>query len=86
MLPLVGLMLFLIFHKRKLPKRTINKLNKVRDSYDYDDDSNFKQLETKNKLIATQALSLCNTANTHLYKNSKLTYFAVFFMLDKNYL
>ncbi|MBQ8444370.1 MAG: PLDc N-terminal domain-containing protein [Clostridia bacterium] len=76
-LPLVGLMLYFIFHKRTLPKKTVKRLNKLNDSYKYDDLNNFNQLNQENQLILSQAQSLCKTANTHLYKNSKLEYYDV---------
>ncbi len=77
MLPLVGLMLFLIFHKRKLPRKTVKKLHKFNDSYNYNDSNNFNQLSNKNLLLFSQAKSLCKTANTHLYTNTKLKYFSM---------
>ena len=76
-LPLVGLMLYLIFHKRTLPKRTVGRLEKLNDSYSHDDSEAFKELANKNLLISSQAKSICATANVHLYKNSKLEYYDV---------
>ncbi|MBQ8522326.1 MAG: cardiolipin synthase [Clostridia bacterium] len=77
MIPLVGLMIYLIFYKRKLPKRVVKKLQKINDSYKYDDNVNFTQLYNQDSLIVTQARSLCAISNTHLYQNSKLQYFCV---------
>lgn len=77
MVPVGGLMIYLIFYKRKLPKRVIKKLHKLQNSYDYDDNQNFEQLSIKDELIVTQAKSLCATGNTHLYKNSKLKYYSL---------
>ncbi|MBQ7351345.1 MAG: cardiolipin synthase [Clostridia bacterium] len=75
MLPIVGLMLFLIFHKRKLPKKAIKRLKNLHDSYDYDDTKNFQDLKKIDPYIHTQAVSLCHTANVHLYKNTQLEYY-----------
>ena len=75
MLPLVGLMLYLIFHKRKLPKHMVRRLNNVSDSYKYNDDENFKQLQEKDGMMALQAKSLCKTSKVHLYTNTKLEYY-----------
>lgn len=75
-LPIIGLMLYFIFHKRKLPQKIIKRLHKLNDSYTYLDLNNFKELENKNKLIKSQAECICKTAKTHLYKNTKLTYFS----------
>ncbi len=76
MIPLVGLMIYLIFYKRKLPAKAIRRLEKVKTSYSYSDEGNFNQLMETNSLISTQAKSLCKTADSHLYRNSKLKYFS----------
>ena len=76
-LPLVGLMLYLIFHKRTLPKRIMQRFNRFKDSYNFDDKENFKQLENSNDLISTQAKCLCSIADVHLYKNTKIKYFSI---------
>ena len=77
MIPLAGLMIYLIFYKRRLPKKSIKRLENVKNSYVYDDENNFYELSKQNKLILTQAKSLCKTSNSHLYKNSKLEYFHI---------
>jgi len=74
-LPLIGLMLYLIFHKRTLPKKTNKRLRHFKDSYIYNDEKAFNELTTKDDLIVTQARSLCNMTDVHLYKNTKLTYY-----------
>ena len=74
-LPIVGLMLYFIFHQRKLPKRIFKRLNKFKNSLDYNDCDNLRILKEKDALISTQALQLCKIADTHLYKNTKITYF-----------
>lgn len=77
MLPLVGLMLFLIFHKRKLPKKAIKRLNKCWDSYDYNDDENMESFKKKEPLISTQVTALTHMSNSHLYKNTNLRYYSL---------
>lgn len=77
MLPLVGLMLFLIFHKRKLPRKAIKRYEKLHDSYDYNDSNNLAELANNDKLAHSQAISICKMSNTHLYKNSCLTYYSL---------
>lgn len=76
MIPLGGLMIYLIFYKRKLPKRAVKRLQNVKNSYLYNDKENFELINQQNNLISTQAKSLCLTADTHLYKNSKCEYFS----------
>ncbi|MBQ7308413.1 MAG: cardiolipin synthase [Clostridia bacterium] len=75
MLPLVGLMLYLIFHKRKLPKKAIKRYNILCDSYDFDDSQNQEDLKNQDKLLFSQAVSLSKMSNSHLYKNTNLKYY-----------
>lgn len=77
MLPLVGLMLFLIFHKRKLPKKFVKRFDNIQNSYNYDDVSNFSELGIKDKLMELQANSICKTSKAHLYKNTRIKYYAI---------
>lgn len=74
-LPIIGFMLYFLFYKRKLPTKIIKRLDKYKTSYVYDDTKNFEKLINQDKLIASQAKCLCNIANTHLHKDTKLTYF-----------
>jgi len=77
MVPLGGLMIYLIFYKRKLPQKSIKRLKKVHNSYLYNDENNFNELAQQNELVATQAKSICKTSGSHLYKNSKFEYFSI---------
>ena len=76
-LPIVGVMLYFIFHQRKLPKRATKRLNKFKNSLIYDDSNNLSELKEKDALIGTQALQLAKIANTHLYKDTIMTYYKV---------
>ena len=76
-LPIVGFMLYFMFHQRKLPKRIVKRLNKFESSLEFDDKSNHCDLKKENSLISSQAVSLCRISNTHLYKNTKLEYFEI---------
>jgi len=76
-LPIVGFMLYFMFHKRKLPKKIVKRLDHFNNSYEYDDSENIADLEKENKLISTQAIQLCNISNTHLYKNTDLKYYKI---------
>lgn len=74
-LPIVGVMLYFIFHQRKVPKRIFKRFNKFKNSLEYDDSDNLYELREKDPLISTQAKHLCRIADTHLYKDTKVTYF-----------
>lgn len=86
MIPLGGLMIYLIFYKRKLPQKAVKRLESVKNGYSYNDENNFKQLNNINSLISTQAKSLCLTANSHLYKNSKIEYYTLGEQMHKSML
>lgn len=75
-LPIVGMMLYFMFSKRKLPKRVINKLkiiNKPLLCKEHENNSN--DLKNENELFYTQALNICKIADTHIYKNNNLKYY-----------
>ena len=75
-IPVAGLMLYLIFGSRKLKKKYINRLKYLKDmSYKKDDSNLICELENKDEMAATQAKMLCNIADTHLFSNTKQTYF-----------
>lgn len=76
-LPIVGLMLYFIFHQRKLPKRYIKRLNKFNNSLDYDDRKELEKLKKDNELIFSQVKQLKKISSTHLYIDNNLTYFSL---------
>ena len=74
-LPIIGFMLYFMFYKIRLPKRTFSKLNNMNNSLKYQDKDNFENLEKEDVLIKSHALELCKLAQTHLYQNTNLTYY-----------
>ena len=74
-LPIVGFMLYFLFYKRKISKKTAKKIEDNKNSYAYDDDLAFAKLEQENKLAFSQAKNLCKIDDTHLYQNSKINYY-----------
>ena len=75
-LPIVGLMLYFIFHQRKLPKRFFKRLNHVDNSFIYDDSESLEELKNDNKLVYSQIEQLKTISKTHLYKGNKIIYFS----------
>ena len=75
-LPIVGFMLYFLFHQRKLPKKIVKRYNTYNRSLNYSDDDTHKVLKEKDILISSQAKVICDIANTHLYQNTKVEYFA----------
>ena len=77
-LPIVGMMLYFMFSKRKLPNKIINRLKIINKPIDYKEHNhNLNKLKEENELIYTQALNLCNISDSHLYKDNELKYYEV---------
>lgn len=74
-LPIVGFMLYFLFHGRKLPKKIVKRYNKFDNSLNYQDKVIHEKLKHCDPLIATQANQLCKISNSHLYRNTKITYY-----------
>ncbi len=75
-IPVAGLMLYFIFGSRKLKKKFIKRLSDLQKlSYQKQDDAILKELEEENLIALTQAKTLINIADTHIFTNTKQTYF-----------
>lgn len=75
-LPIVGMMLYFMFSKRKLPDSIIKKLKIIDKPLKTKEcENNLKRLKLENELINSQALNLCKISNSNLYKNNYLKYY-----------
>ena len=75
-IPIAGFMLYFLFYSRKLQRKYTKRLNELkRHSYSQDDSSLFEKLKSENPSAASQAKMLTNIADTHLFTNTKQTYF-----------
>jgi cardiolipin synthase len=75
-LPIVGMMLYFMFSKRKLPKKLIKKLDIIDQPLEcVEHDKNVEELKKENELYNSQALNLCKISDAHLYKNNSLKYY-----------
>lgn len=75
--PVAGLMIYFMYYSRKLPKKFIKRLSNMNSIDVKDDSEELKALENKDILAYRQALQLCKTANTHLYRNTQMKYFEI---------
>lgn len=76
-IPVAGLMLYFIFGSRKLKKKYIKRLNDLKElSYQKDDADLLSKLEAENPTAAAQAKMLINIADTHIFTNTKQTYYS----------
>ncbi len=75
-LPIVGMMLYFMFSKRKLPKKLIKKLDIIDQPLKcVEHNQNVEELKKENELYNSQALNLCKISDSHLYKNNSLKYY-----------
>lgn len=77
-LPIVGMMLYFMFSKRKLPRQIIKKLSLINKPLNYKNhNKNLNNLKNEDEIIYTQALSLCNISSSHLYQESNIKYYEI---------
>lgn len=75
-LPIAGFMLYFLFYSRKLSKRYLRRLKELKtQDYKKDDTELFSRLATENATAAASAKMLCEIADTHLFTNTRQTYF-----------
>ena len=75
-IPVVGLMLYIMFHSRKLKNKYVRRMeNLKRNAYTKDDSEDFEALRSESTTAANQARLLCGIAETHLFTNTSQEYF-----------
>lgn len=74
--PVVGLMLYIMFHSRKLKRKYIKRMESLKNhAYKKDDEAEFDSLSKESESYLGQARLLTEIAETHLFQNTHLTYF-----------
>ena len=77
-LPVAGFMLYFIFSSRTLKKKYVKRLNDLKDkSYRKDDTEALAALSREDPDAGTQAKMLCSIAETHLFTDTRQTYFPI---------
>lgn len=75
-LPIAGFMLYFLFYSRTLKRKYIKRLKELKNStYHKDDTTLLAKLDKENPQARSQAQMLCNIAESHLFTNTKQTYF-----------
>lgn len=74
-IPVAGLMLYIMFGSRKLKKKFIRRLEMLRHAYEKDDSSDFAILEMASPNACDQAKMLTAIANCHVFTNTTQQYF-----------
>ena len=75
-LPISGFMLYFMFYSRMLQKKFIRRLGEL-ERYQYQKDSSEEEaaLAKEAPMAASQARMLCEISDSHLFTNTKQTYF-----------
>ena len=75
-LPIAGFMLYFMFYSRKLDKKFVRRLEYLHDrGYAKDDTDAFSALAARDERAAQQAKMLCGISYSHLFTDTKQTYF-----------
>lgn len=76
LVPIAGFMVYLMFYSRKLQPKYVKRLNQLKSStYKKDDEFILDGLKAENPIAAAQAKMLCKIADTHLFTDTKQTYY-----------
>lgn len=75
--PVAGFMIYFMYYSRRFPEKFIKRLSKMNSIEVKDDLEELKALKNEDILAYRQALQLCKTANTNLYRNTQIKYFEV---------
>ncbi len=74
--PVAGFMIYLMFYSRKMQPKFIKRLKELHTlEYHKEDAVTLETLKTEDKGAATQAKMLCEIADTHLFTDTKQTYY-----------
>ncbi len=74
--PVAGFMIYLMFYSRKLQPKFIKRLKELHTlEYHKDDAVTLEKLKAEDKGAAAQAKMLCEIADTHLFTDTKQTYY-----------
>ena len=74
--PIAGFMLYFLFYSRKPNKRYIRRMKELKAcAYEMDDSALFEDLRAKSHAAHNQAKMLCRVSGSHLFANTRQTYF-----------
>lgn len=75
-IPVAGLMLYIMFHSRKLKKKYIRRMENLKShAYAKEDSADLEKLRSESVTASNQARMLCEIAETHLFQHTKQEYF-----------
>lgn len=77
-IPIGGLMLYILFHSRKLKKKYVRRMEKLKSlSYSKEDSAEFARLKAESLTAHNQAKMLCSISEAHLFQNTRQEYFSL---------
>ncbi len=75
-IPVAGLMLYIMFHSRTLKKKYIRRMENLKHhAYTKDDSAEISRLAEESITARNQARMLCGISEAHLFQHTKQTYF-----------
>lgn len=75
-LPIAGFMFYFLFYSRRIKHKYIKRLKSLKDNaYDKDNEELLEEIYSEDPIAASQAKMLCNIAETHLFTDTRQTYF-----------
>lgn len=77
-LPVIGFMLYFLFYSRKLDKKFIKRIEEVEKCrYEKNDSETLERIKGYDLRAGAQAKMLTDIARTHVFENTKTTYFRI---------
>lgn len=84
LIPVAGFMLYFMFYNRKLTKKQTRRLSEISNKqHSTDDKATLSELEDNDRKAFLQAKLLCELSGSHLYRNTKVSYFPMGEELNK---
>lgn len=75
-IPIAGFMVYFMFYSRKLKKKYVKRLKDLKDqSFIFDDSCVKRNLSLEDDVAGSQAIMLCEIADTHVFQNTSVMYF-----------
>lgn len=76
LVPIAGFMIYFMFYSRRLQKKFVRRLDEMKHyNYPHDDSVAERSLAAENAIAASQAKMLCDISDSHLFTDTKQTYF-----------
>lgn len=75
LVPILGFMTYFMFYGRDIPKKLMKKIRTINQARITDDKAILRNCKEQNALAYSQAKSLIDLSNSHIYQNTDIKYF-----------